>query len=109
MSELLEVEMRCVGPDHFEGELGVGDKHERVVHLHFDGLDNGRVQLWQRHGFGKNPCGHGSLQRVGESWWGLIEDTVNQEAWTVNGEDFVDGTLLLVPAAASRRGKRGDQ
>jgi hypothetical protein len=34
---------------------------------------------------------------------------VHLEAWTVNGEDFVDGTLLLVPAAVSRRGKRGDQ
>jgi hypothetical protein len=102
----ITVTFHCVGPDRFEGELGADDAHARTVHLHFVDDDTGRVQLWQQHGWGKNPCGHGSLQRVGDGWWGLVEDTVNRQSWTVNGEEFDNSMLLFLPAASSSRKRK---
>lgn len=86
----ITVPLHCVGPDRFEGEL---EPAGVTVHLHVH-PDGVRLALWMPHGFGRNPCGHGSLTHSGGAWSGTAEDTVAKRRWRVSG-DCEGGELMF--------------
>ena len=98
MGEVVAVEMRCVGPDSYEGMLD-----EVLVQARL-GEACARLTLWMPLGWGKNPCGHGLLEQVSGGdvvlWEGDAVDEVGRRAWTVTGVLGHD-KLLFVP----KRGK----
>jgi len=86
----ITVPLHCVGPDAYEGELG-----SLAIHIRITGRNAARIGLWMPHGWGRNPCGSGTLTRYDDNaWTGTAENTVAKRRWRISGNPE-GGTLIF--------------